>query len=95
MPIKNVLQELDSNCLSNDLEPNEVIQVVQNKAPYKTLELWSTFSTDWSTQTHTTESEAWGNALSYYLNHSDEIIHIGDNKYDNYGDSENCICIII
>ncbi len=95
VPIKNVLQELDSNCLSDDFEANEVIQVVQNKAPDKTLELWSTISTDWSTQTYTTESEAWGHALSYYLNQGDEIVHIGDNKYDNYGDSDNCICIII
>ena len=80
--------------LIDDLEANEVIQMVQNKAPDKTLELWSTISTDWSTQTYTTESEAWG-PPSHYLNHSDEIVHIGDNKYDNYGDSDNCICIII
>lgn len=95
VPIKNVLQELDSNCLSDDLEANEVIQVVQNKAPDKTLELWSTISTNWSTQTHITESEAWDYAPSHYLNYSDEIVHIGDNQYDNYADSDNCICTII
>ena len=87
---------MDSDCLSDDLEANEVIQVVQNKAPDKTLELWSTLSTNFGTQTHSTESEAWGHVPSYYLNH-DAVLHIGDDEYDNYDGSSggtSCGCIL-